>query len=55
MVKQGIDKKIVRWSKHMLESRIITTTYGGEYEEIISDMGTPQGGQLSAFKWNLKF
>ena len=53
MVKQGIDKKIIRWAKHMLENRIITATCAGEYVTIHSDRGTPQGGQLSAFKWNL--
>ena len=37
----------------MLENRVITASCAGEYQTILSDRGTPQGGQLSAFKWNL--
>lgn len=51
MSSRGLSDTIVDWTKHMLESRIITTAYGDASIESQLLQGCPQGEILSPLLW----
>ena len=55
MESKNVDKTIIEWYKHFLESRIVTSTLGTSTEECKCTRGCPQGGCLSSTLWGMAF
>jgi len=53
MSNMGIDTNIIRWFDCLLRHRLISAELQGEVVQVVPTRGTPQGGVLSPFIWNL--
>lgn len=55
MEKRGINRFVTRWYSHYLHNRFAQTELSGKISSRKLMRGTPQGGVLSPFAWNIIF